>query len=102
VEQALEELVQAGLVQYDAEARLLFNPYALDFAPVRGINQVRGAATVLRELPDSEVMIPALSHVLQAAQAERAERAARSKDAPGDLSQIIQELEIRLKGLQPE
>ena len=47
---ALDELQTAGLVDYDEDARLLFNPMALDFAPIRGLNQVRGAVATLRRI----------------------------------------------------
>ena len=87
---ALAELQGVGLVAYDEEVRLLFNPLALEFAPIRGSNQVKGAAVALRDFPDSPVLLPALRQVLEAAKA-----AAQGKDPGRELPEIIAELQRR-------
>ena len=94
VETALAELIEADLLAYDAQARLLLNPFTLEFAPVKGINQVRGALALLRDLPDSPVLLPALGHVLAAARS-----LARGKGQPADLPELVAELEERQAAL---
>jgi hypothetical protein len=92
---ALAELQAVDLVLYDDQARLLFNPMALEFAPIRGANQVKGAAQALRALPDSPVLLPALRQVLDAGQA-----AMGGKDGR-ELPEIMAELRRRWEALQP-
>jgi hypothetical protein len=96
VQAALNELLSSGLVEYDQEARLLFNPMALEFAPVKGLNQVRGALAVLREFPDSPVLLPALEHVMAAAEAESRGKA---RDTLRDLPELLAELGERRAAL---
>jgi len=66
---ALAELEGVGLVTYDPQARLLYNPLALEFSPIRSANQVRGGCAALADLPDSPVMLPAARVLLASAEA---------------------------------
>ena len=93
---ALAELQAVDLVLYDDQARLLFNPMALEFAPIRGANQVKGAAQALRALPDSPVLLPALRQVLEAGAT-----AAQGKDAGRELPEVMAELQRRWEALNP-
>lgn len=90
---ALEELQGVGLVAYDQEARLLFNPLALEFSPIRSVNQVKGAWGALQYLPDSPVLLPAARQILEAAEA-------LDPSAARDLPEITARLRARLSTLE--
>jgi hypothetical protein len=90
---ALEELQGVGLVAYDQDARLLFNPMALEFSPIRSVNQVKGAWGALQYLPDSPVLLPAARQIMAAAEA-------LDPSAARDLPEIVIRLRARLAGLE--
>ena len=97
-EEALNEAVGAGLVAYDPEARLLFNPRVADHHPIRGYKQAKGAATLLAELPDSKLLVPILEKVLPELEAALG---AKNKDGKEyeRAAETVEALKARLKNL---
>ena len=64
---ALNEVVEAGLVAHDKDAQLLYLTVQFDHSPLVGVKTLQGAAKKLEEFPDSPILLPAINHMLQSA-----------------------------------
>jgi hypothetical protein len=95
-QKALEEVVGAGLVAYDPDARLLFNPRVAEHHPIRGYKQAKGAATLLAELPDSPLLVPVISQVLP--ELETAPKGKSGKESER-AAETVEALKARLERL---
>ena len=95
---ALEELQEAGLVEYDTDTRLLFVAPYFDHSPVKGVKSISGAINALEGLPDSSVLAKPLIHVLEAVQQELGKP--QKEHARQELTGLAQALESRLALVQ--
>jgi len=98
IQEAMGELIVAGLAFYDQERAICYCPLTMEHQPPTGPKVAKGAATRLQELPESPALIPAFGPILACLQ--EAQTMLKKEELRAEFQQLAAALRARLERIK--